>query len=309
MLGTAELLTTDENCHRAAYWSQRWERSKGTSLDFLQYGVRQGLTETKRSDYGEVSGEYLYELGASKQLDSKQHDIHAEIVHLSAISDIVTSALRKKGDEAWKVPEIIAEWTPSCYLSPSGDYLRRVVFTTNWSDDKQHSFCRSWHTLGPVCHYSLPMQLAVIILGQHKNGKYHSFWTHGLRHPANKKLRFRKKNDIRTPFKETWNEVWREDFDDISTSDWLGGMLEDDVLRDLCFSLTVPVPEELARKNIVDVAARKMDSIRNTNKLPDLNLSTCDWPIPCMFRNPCHSSAQPSGRYGFVQIDETLQNT
>jgi hypothetical protein len=303
MQGTAELLTAYENCPRAGYWAQFWERSKGTSLDFLQYGIRKGLTESKRTDYGEVAGEYLYELGASKQLDSKQLDIHAEIVHLSAISDIVTTALRKKVDAPWRVPETIPEWTPTCYLSPNGDYLRRVVFTTSWSDEKHYSFCRAWQTLGPVCHYSLPMQLAVIILGQHKNGKYHSFWTHGLRHPANKKLRFRKKQDIRTPFKEGWNEVWREDFDDISTNDWLAAMLEDDVLRDICFSLTVPVPEELARKNIVDLAYRKMESIRNIKVTPDPNLSTCDWPLPCIFRNPCHQGKEPNGRFGFISLD------
>jgi len=302
MIGTAELLTTDENCHRAGFWTQRWDRSKGTSLEFLRYGVHQGLIEATRSDYGEVAGEYLYELGASKQLESKQHDVHAEIVHLSAISDIVTTALRKKGDAPWKSPDALPEWTPSCYISPRGDYLRRVVFTTSWSDEKHYSFCRAWQTLGPVCHYSLPMQLAIIILGQHKNGRYHSFWSHGLRHPANKKLRFRKKNDIKTPFKETWNEVWREDFDDISTNDWLSGMLEDDVLRDLCFSLTVPVPEELARQRIVDVAARKMEAIRNTKVLPDPNLSTCDWPVPCIFRAPCHKGDSPNGRYGFISI-------
>jgi len=304
MLGTAELLTADENCHRAGFWTQRWERPKGTPVDFLQYGIRQGLTEAGTGDHGETSGEYLYELGASRQLDSKQMDIHAEIVHLSAISDIVTTALRKAGDAPWRVPETLPEWTPSCYLSPSGDYLRRVIFTTSWSDEKHYSFCRAWHTLGPVCHYSLPMQLAIIILGQHKNGKYHSFWTHGLRHPANKKLRFRKKNAIATPFKESWNEVWREDFDDIPTAEWLSSMHSDDVLRDLCFSLTVPVPEELARKRIVDLAARKMEAIRTTKSLPDENLSSCDWPQVCVFRNPCHKGDAPNGRFGFVPVEQ-----
>lgn len=303
MIDTATLLTSDENCHRAGLWTQRWERPKGTSIEFLQFGVNKGLTDTEHGDHGEVAGEFLYELGASKQLDSKQLDIHSEIVHLAAISDIVTSVLRKHDDAPWKVPETTPEWVPSCYLSPSGDYLRRVIFTTSWSDDKHYSFCRAWHTLGPVCHYSLPMQLAIIILGQHKNGKYHSFWSHGLRHPANRKLRFRKRNDIRNPFKETWNEVWREDFDDISTADWIAGMLEDDVLRDLCFSLTVPVPEELARKRIVDLAARKMARIRSTKELPDPNLSTCDWPVPCIFRGPCHKGDSPNGRYGFIPVE------
>lgn len=304
MPDTAQLLTADEKCHRAGFWTQRWRRTKGTSLDFLEYGVHEGLVESGSGDHGETAGEFLYELGANRQLDSKQHDIHAEIVHLSAIADIVTTALRKPGDAPWKSPDALPEWIPSCYLSPSGDYLRRVVFTTSWSDEKHYSFCRAWQTLGPVCHYSLPMQLAIIILGQHKNGKYHSFWTHGLRHPANKKLRFRKKNDIRNPFKETWNEAWREDFDDIPTSDWLSVMHSDDVLRDLCFSLTVPVPEELTRKRIVDLAARKMDLIRSTKELPDPNLSSCSWPTRCQFIGPCWKEDSPSGRYGFVRIED-----
>lgn len=307
--GTAELLNDYESCPRKAFWGRQWEYGKLTPTDFLQHGVRAGLTEPKGTDFGQAAGESLYELASTKQLDTKQMDVHSEIVHLSAISEIVTCALRKSGDAPWKSPDPILSWNPTCYLSPSGNFLRRVIFTSNWSDDKHYSFCRSWQTLGPVCHYNIPIQLAIIVLGNRRDGKYHSFWSHGLRHPQNRKLRFRKRTDVRIPFKETWQEVWREDFDDIPTADWLQAMHTDGVLEDLCFSITVPVPEPNAKQMILDLARRKLDAVRNMERLPDPNLSSCHWPTPCIYRGPCHRGDSPNGRYGFIQISNAEHRT
>ena len=137
------------------------------------------------------------------------------------------------------------------------------------------------------------MQMAVIVLGQNRSGKRHSAWARGLRHPLNKKLRFRKKNDKSDGFKSSWLEVWREDFDDITTAAWLQAMLDDGMLQDLCFSVEIPVPEKAARERIVEMAARKLEKIQNLDKLPDPQLSTCDWPRPCLFRTPCHAGREP----------------
>lgn len=258
--------------------------------------------EHTRSDFGELAGEEVYGLGSDPGVDSKQYDQHSEVVHLACIADAVTTAIRNSGSAPWKLAPSLPNWESACFLSPDESHLRRIVFITSWNDDRHYSLCRSWESLGEICHHNLPMQMVVINLGQHRDGRYHSYWAHGLRHPANKKLRFRKRNDVAEPFKASWIEVWREDYDDISTRDWLQAMLDDKVLEDCCFNVDIPVPRPDQRQRIADLAQRKLETARNTETLPDQCLSVCDWPTPCAFRSPCHAQEEPSSVYGFVRI-------
>ncbi len=80
-------------------------------------------------------------------------------------------------------------------------------------------------------------------------------------------------------------------------------MLSDNVFKDVCFSIELPVPEQNARRQILDLAAKKLDKLYNLKELPDQNLSTCFWPNRCQFVNPCHRGDAPNGKYGFVKID------
>lgn len=309
MNGSAEILTEFERCPRAAYWSATWERYKLKPSQMLQRGVHAGLLESERKDFGQAAGEHLFSLAVEPGILSDQHDLHSEVVHLSALADIVTSALRKPTDGSWRVPETLPTWTPSCLMSPDGAFLRRVVFVTSWSIDRQHSICRAWSSLGPVCHYEIPMQILVIVLGSHRDGRYHSFWTRGLRHPVSRQLRFRKKTDLANPFKQSWLAAAREDYDEISTQDWLNAMLSDGVIQDCCFNINLQVPEREARKRITDLAERKLEKIARMKIIPDQSLSICDHPVPCTFRSPCHAMTEPSGKYGFVRIEEILPQT
>lgn len=269
----------------------------------LDIGLRAGLTEPVGGEYGMAAGEELFSLGATRQIESKQHNLHSQVVHLASIADVVTTAIRKPTDAPWGVPEALERWKSDCFLSPDGTHLRKVVFVTSWSDDRHYSLCRSWSALGEVCAYELPLQLVVVMLGKQSDGRFHSYWSHGLRHPVNKKLRFRKRQNIASGFKDSWREVWREDFDEIPTAEWLEAMLTDDVLRDVLFKVDVEVPDKVSRRRIMDLANRKLDRIEKMKALPDQNLSTCDWPSPCAHRKHCHAGEEPSGRYGFVPID------
>jgi hypothetical protein len=215
----------------------------------------------------------------------------------------VTTAIRKPTDAPWGVPEPQDRWESDCFLSPDGSHLRKVVFVTSWSDDRHYSLCRSWSALGEVCHNNLPLQLVVAMLGKHSNGRFHSYWSHGLRHPVNKKLRFRKKVDVANAFKSSWQECWREEHDEITTSEWLNAMISDDVIGDVLFKIDVAVPEKVSRQRIVDLANRKLDRIEKIKVLPEQNLSTCDWPSPCVHRRHCHAGEEPSERYGFVAVE------
>jgi hypothetical protein len=266
-------------------------------------GIREGLTISDREDYWQAAGERCFELAIQPGLDSKQYDLHAEVVHLCALSDILSAALRK--NEPWKPVEPIevvngTTWESDAFLDPSGEALRRVICVSSWSDDRSYSLCRSWGSLGTVCLHNMPMKIAVCMIGAHREGRYHSHWTKAVLHPVNKKLRFRKK--VEGKFKESWVPIFREDRDEISTQEWLQAMLDDGVLQDSTFVIDLPVPEPRARQEIIDLASRRLDQIYRTKELPSRQLSTCDWPQVCMYRSNCHSGNSPSGRYGFVQI-------
>src|SRR5208337_1112238 len=307
MPGTDEMLTALEQCPRKAFWMRQWKRYKLDAVEMLEAGVSAGLLETRRKDWGELAGETVYGLGVEPGLETAHYAVHDEVVHLAAIADLAATALRK--DEPWALPEPVqildgVTWRPSALLNAAGDHLRRVVFASSWSDDRHYSLCRSWPSLGNVCARNLPMQLVICILGQHRNGKYHGPWTKALRHPLNKKLRFRKKHDVAEGFKSTWTQIWREDYDDVTTHDWLQAMLGDGVLQDACFSVDIPVPEQAARRRIVDLAARKLERLAAMKDLPDMQLTGCDWPAPCVFRGPCHRGLEPSTKNGFVRIGD-----
>jgi len=306
-MNSPQLLSVYEPCNRAGIWSRDWERIKIDLEELLQAGLKEGVTTT-RKDIGEAAGERIMDISAGREIVSNQHDIYSQVVHHCAIADIVSHAVRKPSEAPWLLPEPVGlpngqTWHSGAYLSPDGTKLRRIALTSNWSDNKHYSFARSWFSLGEVAIYGLPMQQVTIILGQMKNGKRHGFWSHGLRHPVSKQLRFRKKIDPSTPFKSSWIEVWREDFNDISTSEWLAGMFKDGVLGDVAFTVDVPVPERDVRKKLIDLAARRLDEIYEANILPEKQLSTCDWPEVCIHRSHCHSDAEPSGRFGFVRLD------
>jgi hypothetical protein len=255
-----------------------------------------------------AAGGKIMEISANREIVSDQHDLYSQVIHYASLADIVTSAIRKPSEPPWGVSEPVSlpnglQWQGGAFLAPDGLKLRRVVLATNWSDDRHYSEARSWFSLGEVCVHGLPMQEAVIVLGASRDGKRHGYWSKGLRHPVNKKLRFRKKNDTETGFKSSWATIFREDYNDISTEEWLESMYSDGVLQDICFSVEIPVPEKTARQRIVDLAARRLDEIYRTKELPPQQLSTCDFPVPCCHRGHCHKGDPPSGRYGFVKID------
>ena len=302
------LLTRLESCDRAGFWSRNKERSKLDDTEMLQAAIRAGVMESRREDWGEVAGEKAYALGSDPGLETTHYDVHSEVVHLACIADVVTTAIRKPQEKPWLIPDAMhlstagLTWKPATFVDASGTHLRRVVLVSSWNDDRHYSEARSWFSIGEVCAAGLPMQQVVIVLGQRRNGKRHSPWSKGLRHPLNKKLRFRKKNDVGDGFKSTWKPVWREDFDDIATRDWLESMLQDGVLQDVCFRVDIAVPGKMERQRILDLAARKLEKLEKMAELPDQNLSTCDWPKPCVFRGPCHRGSEPSEKNGFIQI-------
>lgn len=305
---TDRLLTQTEICERAGYWALDWERAKIAFQELLEAGVKAGLTST-RADYGEEAGEAVIALASERELFTKELNVYDLCIHNASLADILSHAIRTAQERPWGFPEPASlpngvEWQGSSFLSPDGSKLRRVVLVSHWDQDRHYSFCRSWETIGNIAVYGLPMQLAICILGQARQGKRYGYFSRGHRHPVNRGLRFRKRTDSTSKFKSSWEQIFREDYDQISTHDWLSAMHADGVLADSCFSVTVDVPEEKTRKHILDLASSKLDKLLSMKTVPDEQFTSCSWPVRCPYISPCHSGQSPNGRFGFVPVDQ-----
>jgi hypothetical protein len=310
-MDSAQLLSSYEHCNRKGWWSTQWERHKISDVELLQRAIRAGLM-SDRKDFNIAAGEEGMALGAEPGLETGQYNVFDQVVHLCCLADIICAALRGPKDTPWVLPAPVGlpegqTWHSGAFLSPDGLKLRRIALVSAWGDDRHYAEARSWQSLGEVAAYNLPMQQAVIILGPSKDGKRHGHLSKGIQHPANKKLRFRKRVKTAEPFKQTWVGIWRENHDEISTQEWLAAMREDGVLQDVCFSVEIPVLGKPARDKIRDLAARKLEEIYSLKRTPDPQLTGCSWPVKCSFLNPCHAGEkEPNGRYGFdpVQIQD-----
>jgi hypothetical protein len=276
----------------------------------LLEGIKEGLL-SDRSDYGESAGERVVEIGSKRELTTDFPNVYDQIIHTASLADVLTCALRPCVDEPWKMPEPVTlpggqEWASSVFLAPSGQSLRRVVLVSHWDKDRHYSFCRDWTTIGNVCAYGIPMQLAICVLGQVRDGKRYGYFSRGYRHPVNRGLRFRKRTDKDSKFKSSWESIFREDFDEIPTRDWLSAMHSDGVLADSAFSVTVDVPQEKARNHVLDLAGRKLDELMSLKEVPDEQFTGCSWPVKCAYIGPCHKGQPPSGKSGFVPVNQLI---
>ena len=186
-------------------------------------------------------------LSAEPGLETKEYNVFDQVCAFSGAlrhhhrrrqEALRASLVDPGGCEARRRPYV----SSASYLSPSGDYLRRIAIVSNWGDNRHFGECRGCVLMGEMVAYNLPMQLVVAVIGQSRSGKRHSPFTKGLLHPANKRLKFKKKNNPSEPFKASWTPVWREDHDEISTESWLQSMLTDCVLEDHFFKVDIPLP-------------------------------------------------------------------
>jgi len=256
------------------------------------------------ASWGDLAGSAVMQIAADRGLDTNLHEIYPSVCHHAALADILTATLRKPDDLAWQIPEPIQKWTSSVFISPDGSHLRRVILVSHWTDEREQSEKRSWGTMGEICQYKLPMKLAVMVIGHQRNGKRSSPWVRGFAHPANRGLRFRKKERTRSEvFSDRWEQILREDHTEITRETWLNAMLKDDVLREAAFHIDIPVPPEATVERIRSMAERKLEKLYALKDIPEANLSTCEWPVPCIFKRCCWGKEQraPSSGNGFLK--------
>lgn len=306
-MSSPQLLSDLETCHRKGFWSAKWRPHKLSSKEMVTLSLRRALTATGAPEqaFGELAGAEMLQLATDRGLITDQQDIYGQVIHNAALADILVSVVRKPSDLPWIECPNVQGWTSDCLMSPDGDLLRRIALVSYWNDERHYSECRSWYCLGEICHYELPMQLIVLVIGQERNGRRSTPWCQGFLHPQNKVLRFRKKSRSTTEiFNDKWEKVWREDHAEIKRETWLNAMLKDDVLPEVCFRIDIPVPPALLVERIRDMAARKLERLAKMTEVPEANLSSCDWPTPCMFRKLCHRipEGKPSRDNGFESL-------
>lgn len=300
-MNSANLLSDYERCARRGFWSRSWQRHRLTSMEMLHSAVRSGLTESVRSDFGEVAGEHLMSLAENRGLDNVQGcHVYDCAIHHAALADIVVTGIRKPQESPWEpaTPDTTPDTTPwvsGAYLDPSGAALRGILMVSSWSEERRNSAVRTWSTLGEVCQFGLPMRLAVAVVGSMISGRRRSPFSKGLLHPINRSLRFQRRSKGWTNgFRETWQPIWREDHAEIERQAWLQAMLEDEVLQDHLFVVDVAVPGEVERSRIRDMAARNLESLAGLKALPDAKLEVCHDPIhACPFIWCCHNPEGP----------------
>ncbi len=200
-MSTAEILTAYECCDRKGFWSRDWQRRRLTPNEMLRRALTAGVTESERSDFGEVAGETIMELGVDPGMETpSSHNIYDSVVHHAALADILTQAIRRPGARPWSIPPPTtlggAPWASGAFVDPLGTTLRQIVLASSWSDSRHYAEVRNWRTTGEVAAYRLPMQVAVLILGQYRDGRRSGPWTKGFLHPRNRMLRFRKRARI-----------------------------------------------------------------------------------------------------------------
>lgn len=290
-------------------------------MAMLYSAVRAGLTEAERSDFGEVAGEHVEELGANRGLEKVEGcHVYESVINHACLADILVTAMRRPGDAPWvpagpegkrKVSGKLAEnggeiggkwgveWESGAYLDPSGDALRGFLLVSSWSKERERAAMSSWATLGEVCHFGLPMKLAVAVVGPMEFGRRRSPWCKGLLHPSNRSLRFKRRGKgWTTGFKETWQPAWREDHAEIDRRAWLQAMLEDDVLASHLFAVEVSVPPTHLRDRVRGLAETSLTGAEKT-ELPSARLEVCNDPIhPCPFISCCWSEPESSPEDG-----------
>ena len=303
------LLQSVESCPRRALWAKDWEAQAIHPTEMLRRGIYAGLL-SPREDFGEAAGEEIVALAGDRGMDVDTMKVHINLydsaVHHAAIADLVASYLREDGPWTRPEPVLIGDvsWEANCLRDASG-LLRRIVLATWWDDERQEADLRSWFTLGEIAAYQEPVQMDVIILGQHRKGRRYSAWSMGFLHPRNRKLRFKRSahyGQRDKPFGDNWIRVWREDRSEISREDWLESMAEDDMFSELHLEKIVKVPANLQR--LRELIQRKAGQLEKLKGMPDPNYSQCAGiGAACPFCSCCFGiPEQPPAEPTYIRI-------
>jgi len=261
---------------------------------------------SEEDDPGQAAGDHVMTLAAERGLDIEGSGVYPIALHTASLADIVTTLLRSNDLRARPADKTTgtSTWVSSAYLGVSGLRLHRVLLVSRWSSERSKAEKYAWETLGEQSVYELPMTIHIVVLGQRRDGKHHGPFSKGYLHPHGRMLRIRKRSG--ESFSGRWLQAWREEQDTISRDKWIEQMDADGVMQDSLFTIECEPPPAKLSSEIRHLAERKLRQIQETMKVPDMNPSSCWWPVPCQFSECCWKFQEPSLRNGFVRFPQAV---
>jgi hypothetical protein len=200
--------------------------------------------------------------------------------HLAAIAEQIVYVVG--GDRPWARPEPILLdeglwWESGVFRDADGANLRRVVLTDYWGESKMAGEGQSWHEAGEQAIYGGTLTEMIVLLGAHRENRFHGLWSKGWKHPQNGEIRLQ--SVAGGEFKR-YIPFWRED-ERIPAGRWAE-------LMPTGLAMTVQQREPLetnARRRWKALAKEKLAEMQDKRE-PLPQISQCHWPSRCPM-GPC----------------------
>jgi hypothetical protein len=103
MRTTADLLADFEQCPRKGNYARNWKPKRMSANEFLYDAIRVGATTLEKA-CGEEAGSHVMGLAAYPGLEMpKSRHLYDSVIHLAALADILTSAVRRPQHGPWLI--------------------------------------------------------------------------------------------------------------------------------------------------------------------------------------------------------------
>lgn len=274
---TSSLLVLHDRCHRAGWRSIRQAMGPRGPWSILREAIETGLGATDHRS--ERAAMYVRDAALSCDLEIETPEsIYQVSEHLAAIAEQIVHVVG--GTEPWQRPETIMLgpemwWESSVFRD--GENLRRVILTDYWSEGRMRGEAESWYEAGEQAIYGGSLTEIIVLLGAHREGRFHGLWSKGWKHPRNNDVRLQSVSG--GEFK-AYEPFWRED-SGIGVKDWTALMPSHLALKVL---QREPLDRE-RRKAWKDLALRKLKAMEKGDE-PLMQPSQCWKPSRCPM-GPC----------------------
>jgi hypothetical protein len=182
------------------------------------------------------------------------------------------------------------DWRFLSWADDSGT-LHRWVTVESFDADTLSRELHSWRTFGDLVMSGCPLVLHVIVLGQHRNGRFLSPWTRAYVHPAMTNLRWRwvKPDDT------TWKPIQLVDQNLLDPDEWVEQAWGQRAIQPLLQDQLVDLPAESVCRDTRYQLAREASEMarlveeRVSYRTEPMSRSACDLYSPCHFQPACHA--------------------
>lgn len=271
----APLLALDDRCRRSAWRALRRGPGPRPALDVLRDSVDAGLGGN--SARPEMAAAHVRRSALYNGLEVEPgQNIYQISEHLAALAEQIVYVVG--GEKPWRRPPAIAlderhSWESRAWEGPGG--LRRVVLTDRSRDRAE----MTWRDAGEQAVYGGVLTEIIVVLGNHRDGRFHGHWAKGWKHPRNGEVRV--SSSVGGELAK-WKQVWRED-EGLTVAEWTNRMQPA-----MPLSLRITERKELdagQRAAWKALALRKIEAIEREQE-PDPQPSQCFRPTACLY-GPC----------------------